>query len=104
MHTKIVIPCERVKFYSREDEDLFFEWIKQIPCIRHVSGERDVMYLHMTHKKTTKHELKTLVALFRRYNINLKVLDILINSKNRAFFESIKKCYSINMYPAKSGD
>jgi len=58
----------------------------------------------MKHKKTTKQELKALVALFRRYNINLKALDILINSKNRSFFENIKKCYSINMYPAKSCD
>jgi|GEM_PF-3473569 len=43
-------------------------------------------------------DLRDIVSLFRRYKINIKSLDNLINNKNKELIEMYKKGHSINVY------
>jgi len=46
-------------------------------------------------------ELSSLMGLFRRYKIQRKQLEILVNERNQEWYEWCKRGFSINVYPAK---
>ena len=94
--------CKRVKFYAYHDEDSFFEWLKKITYITGVKGERDTINLFLAEEKINDEDFRSLIALFRRYKINTKQLEILVNDDNRKLYESCKHSFSINVYPAQS--
>lgn len=98
---KIILVCKRVKFFASHDEDAFFEWMKKLSCIIDFIGDRDVLYIYITNKKISDTELRSLIAMYRRYKMPLKQLEPLINDKNRDLFEWCKTGFSINVYPAK---
>jgi len=64
------------------DESIFFEWIKKIDCIEKYEGAGDELYLDLYPKKINYENMKNLIALFYRYNIDMKQLAQLVNDKN----------------------
>jgi hypothetical protein len=76
------LTCKRVTFYSMLDESIFFEWIKKIDCIEKYEGAGDELYLDLYPKKINYENMKNLIALFYRYNIDMKQLAQLVNDKN----------------------
>lgn len=104
MNNQIILECKKVKFYAPHDEDAFFEWIKKIECITNVKGKRDVICLFIANKKITLQDLGSIMALFRRYRIATKQLEIFITNKNREFFEHCKTSSHFNMYPYRPED
>ena len=97
---QIILECKRVKFYTRYDEDVFFEWLKKIKCIKNVVGMRDKILLTVD-EQLSNSAVMDLIGLFRRYKINMKQLDIFYNSSNQELLDGYKKSFSINVYPAK---
>jgi hypothetical protein len=100
----ITVECKRVKFYSPFDEDAFFEWIKKIKSIKDVKGKLDKIILFFKTDELKQDELDNLVALFRRYKINLKLLHQFVSKKNKEDYEYFKDCYHINMYPNRDSN
>lgn len=78
--------CKKVKFYFENDETAFFEWIKKIKCINHISSVGDELYLHIKGKKISDDNLRNLIGLFYRYKIDMKQLQIFLNENNREWF------------------
>jgi hypothetical protein len=79
-------------FYSPVDEDLFFDWIKKIPSIIHFKGIGTNLLLYFKSKRISARDLKELIALFRRYKIDMKELKIFLNKGNKEwFYEKSKK-------------
>ena len=86
-----ILICKGVRFYSRKDEDRFFEWINNIECIEKFDGVRDELYLYISSHDLHDNDLRDLIALFYRYKIDMKQLVIFLNFKNKEwFFESPK--------------
>jgi hypothetical protein len=90
---EIYLTCKRVKFYSNKDEDAFFEWIKKIECIEKFEAAGDELYLDIASKELHDHDLRDLLALFFRYNIDMKQLQRFLTEDNRKWFFENKKMY-----------
>ena len=91
MKNPIVLTCKSVWYYSRLDEDCFFEWIEKIPSIIKYDGKRDELYLYFSNNKINDNDLRELLAIFYRYKVDMKQLTIFLNNSNRSwFFEGYK--------------
>ncbi len=79
---KIRLICKKVKFYFEKDEESFFEWIKKIKSIDHISAAGDELYLYIK-KEISDDSLRDLIGLFCRYKIDMKQLQIFLNKNNK---------------------
>jgi len=95
------VACKRIKFYAPYDEDAFFEWAKKISCITDIVGKRDTIVFTINRVAVGDEQLRNLIALFRRYKISLKKLEVLINDENQELFDWCRTGFSINVYPAQ---
>lgn len=82
MDNKIILICKKVIFYSTIDEDLFFEWIKRISVIVDVKGVLDEIHLYIMDLNLDRAALREIIALFKRYKIDRKQLQIFLNDAN----------------------
>jgi hypothetical protein len=87
---KIYILCKKVQFYSSFDEDAFFEWIKKIDCIDNYEGADNELYLDIACLDLHDHDLRDLISLLYRYNIDMKQLKMFLNDKNTEWFTNPK--------------
>lgn len=83
---KNYITCKKVEFLSSFDEDAFFEWIKKIECIENIEGAGDELYLDLSSTDLQDKDLRELIALLYRYNIDMKQLKIFLNDNNKKWF------------------
>ncbi len=91
---EIILVCKGVIFYSQNDENAFFEWIKKIPSIIRFDGIRDELYLYIKSKTIPNKDLDDLIALFHRYKVkNIKQLALFLNKKNQKWFYENKEMY-----------
>lgn len=93
MNSKLRLVCHKVIFYSQKDEDAFFEWIQNIKCIENFLGVGNKLYLYIKSKRLGEHDLRDLLALFRRYKVKMKQLAIFLNNSNKQWFYENKKAY-----------
>ena len=80
------LSCKRVMFYSEGDECSFFNWIKEINCIKKIEGVGDTILLHIKSRKVSNVCLHELIALFHRYKIDMKQLSQFLNDNNKEWF------------------
>ncbi|WP_039798155.1 hypothetical protein [Nocardia araoensis] len=73
----VVIEATGVTYYSPQDEAAFFGWLDKISCIESYQGRVRTLYLTVDLDAVDEDGLRELVALYRRYNINLKELRVL---------------------------
>lgn len=85
--------CKSIWYYTSTDEDLFFTWLKKIKCIKKIDGRLDELYLHISSHKISDNNLVELIALFYRYKVDMKQLQIFLNNKNKAWFFDNKRAY-----------
>jgi hypothetical protein len=91
------ITCKSVKFYSLNDEDAFFEWIKRIKCIEKFEGAREYLYLDLVNRELSYDDIKDLIALLYRYKIDMHQLAKFYNESNKnAFTPWSKKIFKSN--------
>lgn len=88
-----ILICKTIKYYSRKDEDAFFEWIKKINCIDGAISVGDELHIHIANDNLHDHDLRDLLALFYRYNLNMKQLERFLNESNKQWFHDNKKAY-----------
>ncbi|WNE40698.1 MAG: hypothetical protein mread185_000155 [Mycoplasmataceae bacterium] len=85
--------CKKVIFHSQLDDDMFFEWIKRIRCISEIKGKGDELYLYVEKDKVNEKYLREILALFYRYNIDMKQLQVFLNEKNKPWFFDNKEAF-----------
>lgn len=93
MDYKVILTCKSIWYYSQGDETAFFEWIKRISCIDKFDGIQDELYLYIKNKMIEDSALRELLALFCRYNIEMKQLSVFLNSKNKEWFFESKEAF-----------
>jgi CRISPR/Cas system CMR-associated protein Cmr5 small subunit len=98
INKKFFLSIKCATFYSYTDEDLFFDWIKKIPSIIYFEGVGKNLLFYFKSKRIKAQDLRELVALFRRYKIDMSELEIFLNEKNKELFYGGEH---INVYPQK---
>lgn len=86
MNQQIILHCKSVWYYSNIDEELFFEWIQKIPSIIKYDGIKDELFLYFKNNNINENDLRELLALFYRYQIEMKQLAIFLNEINKKWF------------------
>jgi hypothetical protein len=81
---QLILNAKRILYFSENDEAAFFEWLDKLSCVQRYEGELDVLHIHIDKTKVDEYELRELISLFRRYEVDLKQLRIF----DRAEFES----------------
>ncbi len=66
---KTVLILTPLKFYTHDDEDLFFAWIKKVKCIESIKGIGKELYAIIDSKTISDNDLDNLVGLFKRYKL-----------------------------------
>jgi hypothetical protein len=98
-----VLICERVRFYSAEDETAFFGWIGRIVCVSHVEGRGDQILLHLPTKRVSALGLRELIGLFARYNVDMRQLAQFETSQNREWFRNSSTLWHKRVFGSAGG-
>ena len=80
----IKIDTGKLLYYSQLDEDHFFNWAKEIPCVVSVEGG----ILHIDPAKADEPNLRDLMALLARYKLPMNQLAQLLNEENKNWFKN----------------
>lgn len=86
MNEEVILICTPLKFYTKNDEDLCFEWIKKIKCIKKFKGMVRELHLFVSSKKIQNEELLDFIGLFDRYKFDSAQLKIFMNEENKHLF------------------
>ena len=85
--------ASQVKFYSDQDEDVFFGWLKSISCVQDIRGVGDNIEIEVDDKKVDSPALRELIAICTRYEIEMSQLALLETDQNRAWFAGNPKAF-----------
>jgi hypothetical protein len=80
----IRLDCSRIRFGSQLDEKHLFAWALEIPGV--VSWDQDTLVIRS--RTISEASLRDLLALFRRYNIPMKQLQIFLTPRNEGWFKN----------------
>ncbi|MGI0118295.1 hypothetical protein [Zooshikella sp. RANM57] len=83
----IKIDTQPVVYYSQLDEDHFFTWAQEIPCVKSI----DQGYLHIDETEIDEEALRDLLALLERYQLSAKSLADLCTPENELWFKDRNK-------------
>ncbi len=87
MNKKVTLICSPLRFYTENDEDLFFKWIKKINCIKEFKGIGNELHLYISSNSIPDKDLLDLMGLFDRYKFDAKQLKVFMNESNKEWFE-----------------
>lgn len=76
MKGELALAAKRVWYYSECDETAFFEWLDKLPCVKRYEGELDVLMIYVDEAKVDENSLRELLALFRRFSVEMKQLRV----------------------------
>ena len=88
-----------VKFFHQSDERAFFEWLTRIPCVKSCKGDGRRGLVVQLKRKPGKDDLLQLLALCRRYGVDMRQLAKFETAQNRPWFRYRQKYW----YPAVFG-
>ena len=87
--TKAAYPKELVvhegAYFHQADEAAFFTWLQSIECVGEVWGQVRDLHVPIT-KRPNDDELQSLVALFRRYHLDLSQVSQFETKLNARWF------------------
>jgi len=87
MQRNIVLMCTPLIFYTRNDEELLFNWIDKVCSVTEVNGVGEVLYLSFSSSTIPNNELLDLMGIFDRYKFDQKQLLVFMNETNKEWFE-----------------
>ncbi|GKS68567.1 hypothetical protein W03_05710 [Nitrosomonas sp. PY1] len=72
--TIVELEARRIRFFSRNDEEAFFEWLDKLTCVEKYFGQGDVLYISLKRVAVDEEALRELLAISHRYGIDIKQL------------------------------
>jgi hypothetical protein len=101
----IILIARSVWYYSQYDEDAFFGWLDKLKCVSKYDGKGDVLYIHIHTHAVDESALRELLAVFHRYNIDMKQLTIFDRKEFALWFRSEKSYWFRSVFdvPPKTG-
>jgi hypothetical protein len=95
---KTTLIAKSVSYYSDGDETAFFRWLDSIPCVIDYHGVHDELQINIAHEKVDKYDIRELIALFYRYNVELKQLLALDRAEFQGLLRDPKKYWHNAMF------
>lgn len=87
METKVSLIFTPLIFYSNEDEDLFFEWLQKLPCVKDFKGYGEELHVSVK-KEIDFNDYINLRGIFKRYKFkNADQLKLFMNETNNRWFK-----------------
>jgi hypothetical protein len=102
MDKQITLICTPLKFYIGNDEDLCFQWIKKIKCVKEYYGIGRELHLLIESNKISNADFNNLRGLFARYKFKSDQLKVFINKENEHL--GFNGGYHENIYPYRKED
>ena len=96
--------CKKIIFYSAFDDDAFFEWLKKISCVSSVKGFGEELHINIDKSKLVEENLREILALFFRYNIDMEQLKVFLNDDNKCWFFDNKESFWYGRIWGRSSD
>ena len=72
-------------YFSQNDETAMFEWLGRMAVLRDVTGEGYDLIIRLK-RAPTDNQLRDLLALFFRYQMDMRPLAILRTTRNEGWF------------------
>ena len=76
-----------VTYFSEGDEAAFFDWLDRIGCVGTVWGAGHDLFIPLA--RPSNLELRELLALFHRYNVDMRQLARFANDRRKWFSDPI---------------
>lgn len=81
MSNKITLIFTPLRFYTNQDEDLFFAWIDTLQCLENYEGIGRELHVHLKSKDISFIDHTNLIGLFERYKLSnpeqLKIFNVI---------------------------
>lgn len=71
-----------------DDERAFFEWLQRIPCVKSALGSGEHGLVVRLKRRPSRSDLRSLLALCRRYVVNMRQLAKFETDSNRSWFRN----------------
>jgi hypothetical protein len=85
--------AHRIKFLTSDDEDIFFSWLDKINIVSNVVGKGHNILIELHDRNIEDNDLINLIAIFMRYNVNMRQLSMLASNNNKHWFMCPKKLW-----------
>lgn len=89
----IKLLAKAVKFRSELDEKMFFSWLYEVSAIANKYGEGTDIILEIKSQKISDDDLRELVGLFDRYDVDMRQLSQFLSRDNEKWFKLNTKSY-----------
>ena len=96
-----VLTAKRVWYYSEYDEAGFFEWLDKLACVKRYEGELDVLSIYIDEARVDEQALRELLALFRRYAVEMKQLRVFDRDEFAAWFRDSRAYWHAAVFEAQ---
>lgn len=83
---KVKLVGKNVAYLSSADEDVFFAWLDKIPSVVKKVGVVEELHIYVDQVSLTENDLRELLALFHRYEIDMEQLNVFLDKDNRSWF------------------
>ncbi len=77
-----------VRFFSQGDEEAFFSWLGKLAAVERYEGRGLTLFIMVNISAVDEDGLRELLALFRRYGVELKQLAVFDRSEFADWFRS----------------
>ena len=81
----MLIRVQGPTYFSQNDETAMFEWLGRITVVDNVTGEGSDLIIRLK-RAPTDNQLRDLLALFFRYQMDMTPLAVLRTAKNESWF------------------
>ena len=86
-----------VFFYSLKDEELLFNWLQELDGVISIVGKANDLVVS-TNGKLSDSELRELLAVFRRYSLNMSQLAQYCDEDNSEWFADKNKTWYSSVF------
>ena len=97
----VELAAQCVPYYSAGDEEAFFEWLDKIDCVEGCKGRGDVLLISVNRAELDEEGLRELLALFRRYGVDLRQLRAFDSDGFAAWFRDPEAFWHAQVFGEK---
>ena len=90
--TQVTLQARHLAFLSHSDEAAFFHWLELLKDFASCRGVFDTIEIDIASNKLQDDQLRELIALFHRYRIDMRQLEIFENRSNKGWLRN-KQAY-----------
>ncbi len=102
MNSNVILVARRVVFNSMSDEAVFFKWLDSLRCVSRYEGKGDSLNIEVNSELVDELALRDLLALFDRYDIDMKQLIAFDRKEFSTWFRNKKSYWFVSVFGAGS--